>query len=333
MEFVNKGFFLLLLLLIPYIIWYIRFRKKSEPTMRMSDTNAYRNAPRSWKVMLMPVLPLLRILTFVLIVIVLARPQTSNSWKDQTVEGIDIMLAMDVSTSMLAEDLTPNRIEAAKKVAAEFIADRPNDNIGLTIFAGESFTQCPMTVDHASLLNLLHNVRADIAARGLIQDGTAIGMGLANAVARLKDSKAKSKVVILLTDGSNNMGDISPRTPAELAKRLGIRVYTIGAGTNGTARYPMPVGGSVQYVNLPVEIDTKTLGDIANATDGKFYRATNTRELQEIYKEIDQLEKTKLNVKRFSKRYEAYQPFALAAILLLLLELLLRVTIFRRIPS
>jgi len=301
--------------------------------MRMSDTNAYRRAPRSWKVTLMPLQPLLRIATFVLIVFVLARPQTSNSWKDKTVEGIDIMLAMDVSTSMLAEDLTPNRIEAAKKVAAEFIADRPNDNIGLTIFAGESFTQCPMTVDHASLLNLLHNVRADIAARGLIQDGTAIGMGLANAVARLKDSKAKSKVIILLTDGSNNMGDISPMTAAEIAKSLGIRVYTIGAGTNGTARYPMPVGGGVQYVNLPVEIDTKTLNDISNATDGKFFRATNTRELQQIYQEIDQLEKTKLNVKRFSKRYEAYQPFALAAILTLLLELLLRVTIFRRIPS
>ena len=333
MEFVNKGFFLLLLLLIPYIIWYIRFRKKSEPTMRMSDTNAYRRAPRSWKVTLMPLQPLLRIATFVLIVFVLARPQTSNSWKDKTVEGIVIMLAMDVSTSMLAEDLTPNRIEAAKKVAAEFIADRPNDNIGLTIFAGESFTQCPMTIDHASLLNLLHNVRADIAARGLIQDGTAIGMGLANAVARLKDSKAKSKVIILLTDGSNNMGDISPMTAAEIAKSLGIRVYTIGAGTNGTARYPMPVGGGVQYVNLPVEIDTKTLNEISNATDGKFFRATNTQELQQIYQEIDQLEKTKLNVKRFSKRYEAYQPFALAAILTLLLELLLRVTIFRRIPS
>lgn len=301
--------------------------------MRMSDTNAYRRAPRSWKVTLMPLQPLLRIATFVLIVFVLARPQTSNSWKDKTVEGIDIMLAMDVSTSMLAEDLTPNRIEAAKKVAAEFIADRPNDNIGLTIFAGESFTQCPMTIDHASLLNLLHNVRADIAARGLIQDGTAIGMGLANAVARLKDSKAKSKVIILLTDGSNNMGDISPMTAAEIAKSLGIRVYTIGAGTNGTARYPMPVGGGVQYVNLPVEIDTKTLNDISNATDGKFFRATNTRELQQIYQEIDKLEKTKLNVKRFSKRYEAYQPFALAAILTLLLELLLRVTIFRRIPS
>ena len=333
MEFINKGFFLLLLLLIPYIIWYLMFRKKSEPTMRMSDTNAYRYAPRSWKVALMPLQLLLRIATFVLIVIVLARPQTSNSWKDRTVEGIDIMLAMDVSTSMLAEDLKPNRIEAAKKVAAEFIADRPNDNIGLTIFAGESFTQCPMTIDHASLLNLLHGVRADIAARGLIQDGTAIGMGLANAVARLKDSKAKSKVVILLTDGSNNMGDISPMTAAEIAKSLGIRVYTIGAGTNGTARYPMPVGNGVQYVNLPVEIDTKTLNDISNATDGKFFRATNTRELQQIYKEIDQLEKTKLNVKQYSKKYEAYQPFALAAILTLLLELLLRVTIFRRIPS
>ncbi|MBP3767709.1 MAG: VWA domain-containing protein [Prevotella sp.] len=333
MEFVNKGFFFLLLLLIPYIIWYLMFRKKSEPTMRMSDTNAYRYAPRSWKVALMPLQLLLRIATFVLIVIVLARPQTSNSWKDKTVEGIDIMLAMDVSTSMLAEDLSPNRIEAAKKVAAEFIVDRPNDNIGLCIFAGESFTQCPMTIDHASLLNLLHGVRADIAARGLIQDGTAIGMGLANSVARLKDSKAKSKVVILLTDGSNNMGDISPMTAAEIAKSLGIRVYTIGAGTNGTARYPMPVGGGVQYVNLPVEIDTKTLNDIANATDGKFFRATNTRELQQIYKEIDQLEKTKLNVKQYSKKYEAYQPFALAAILTLLLELLLRVTIFRRIPS
>ncbi len=333
MEFANKGFFLLLLLLIPYLVWFLMFRKKSEPTMRMSDTNAYRYAPRSWKVTLMPLQLLLRIATFVLVVIVLARPQTSNSWKNETVEGIDIMLAMDVSTSMLAEDLSPNRIEAAKKVAAEFIAGRPDDNIGLTIFAGESFTQCPMTLDHASLLNLLHSVRTDIAATGLIQDGTAVGMGLANAVARLKDSKAKSKVIILLTDGSNNMGDISPMTAAEIAKSLGIRVYTIGVGTKGTARYPLQVGGSVQYVNLPVEIDTETLSSIAAATDGNFYRATNTRELRNIYQEIDQLEKTKLNVKQYSKRYEAYQPFALAAIVTLLLEILLRITIFRRIPS
>ena len=233
---------------------------------------------------------------------------------------------------MLAEDLRPNRIEAAKQVAAEFIAGRPNDNIGLTIFAGEAFTQCPMTTDHASLLNLLQSVRPDIATRGLIQDGTAIGMGLANAVSRLKDSKAKSKVVILLTDGSNNRGDLSPMTAAEIAKSLGIRVYTIGVGTNKVAPYPMVVAGGVQYVNIPVEIDTKTLSEIAAATDGDFYRATNNKELQNIYKEIDKLEKTKLSVKTFSKKYEAYQPFAMVAILLLLLEILFRITIFRKLP-
>ena len=321
MEFANKEYLLLLLLIIPYIIWYVMYRKKSEPTMRMSDTYAFRFAPRSWKVMLMPISMILRLVAFVMIVLVLARPQTSNSWK-----------SMDVSTSMLAEDLRPNRIEAAKQVAAEFIIGRPNDNIGLCIFAGESFTQCPMTTDHTSLLNLLQNVRTDIAARGLIEDGTAIGMGLANAVSRLKDSKAKSKVVILLTDGSNNRGDISPMTAAEIAKSMGIRVYTIGVGTNKVAPYPMPVAGGVQYVNIPVEIDTKTLSSIASITEGDFYRATNTKELRNIYKEIDKLEKSKLNVKKFSKRYEAYQPFALAAVLALLLEILLRITIFRRIP-
>ena len=332
MEFVYKGFFFLLLLLIPYIIWYLMYRKKTEPTMRMSDTFAFRSAPKSWKVRLMPLSMLLRVLAFVMVVLVLARPQTQNSWKNKTIEGIDIMLAMDVSTSMLAEDLKPNRIEAAKQVAAEFVAGRPNDNIGLSIFAGEAFTQCPMTTDHASLLNLLQNVRTDIAARGLIEDGTAIGMGLANAVSRLKESKAKSKVVILLTDGSNNRGDISPMTAAEIAKSLGIRVYTIGVGTNKVAPYPMPVAGGVQYVNIPVEIDNKTLSEIAAATDGDFYLATNTKELRNIYKEIDQLEKSKLNVKKFSKKYEAYQPFALVAVLALLLEILLRITIFRRIP-
>jgi Ca-activated chloride channel family protein len=252
--------------------------------------------------------------------------------RGQIVEGIDIMMAMDVSGSMLAEDLKPNRIEAAKQVAAEFIAGRPNDNIGLTIFAGEAFTQCPMTTDHASLLNLLHGVRTDLATRGLIEDGTAIGMGLANAVSRLKNSKAKSKVVILLTDGSNNRGDLSPMTAAEIAKSLGIRVYTIGVGTNKVAPYPMVVAGSVQYVNIPVEIDSKTLSDIASATDGDFYRATNNKELQNIYKEIDKLEKSKLSVKTYSRKYEAYQPFAIAAVLLLLLEILLRITIFRKLP-
>lgn len=300
--------------------------------MRMGDTFAFRDAPKSWKVRLMPLSPILRILAFTMIVFVLARPQTQNSWKNKTIEGIDIMLAIDVSTSMLAEDLKPNRIEAAKQVASEFIIGRPNDNIGLSIFAGEAFTQCPMTIDHASLLNLLHNVRTDIAARGLIEDGTAIGMGLANAVSRLKDSKAKSKVVILLTDGSNNRGDISPMTAAEIARSLGIRVYTIGVGTNKVAPYPMPVAGGVQYVNIPVEIDSKMLSEIAVATEGDFYRATNTKELRKIYQEIDQLEKSKLNVKKFSKKYEAYQPFAIIAVLALLLEILLRITIFRRIP-
>ena len=276
MEFANKEYLFLLLLMIPYLIWYLMYRKKSEPTMRMSDTRAYRYAPRSWRVMLMPLQLLLRLAVFVLLILVLARPQTQNSWKNETMEGIDIMLAMDVSTSMLAEDLKPNRIEAAKQVAADFIIGRPNDNIGLTIFAGEAFTQCPMTTDHASLLNLLHNVRTDIAQR-LIEDGTAIGMGLANAVSRLKDSKAKSKVVILLTDGSNNRGDLSPMTAAEIAKSFGIRVYTIGVGTNKVAPYPMPVAGGVQYINIPVEIDTKMLQEIASATEKYTRRLINSK--------------------------------------------------------
>ena len=332
MEFANKEFLLLLLPLILYVVWYLMYRKKSEPTMRLDDTYAYRYTSRSWKVTLMPLLFLLRLALFVLLIIILARPQTQNSWKNKYVEGIDIMLAMDVSTSMLAEDLTPNRIEAAKQVAAEFIAERPNDNIGLTIFAGEAFTQCPMTTDHSSLLSLLQNVRTDIAQRGLIEDGTAIGMGLANAVSRLKDSNAKSKVVILLTDGANNRGDLSPMTAAEIAKSLGIRVYTIGVGTNDMAPYPMPVAGGIQYINIKAEIDSQTLSDIAAATDGSFYRATNNKELKQIYREIDKLEKSKLNVKQFSKRYEAYQPYAMAAILLLLLEILMRITVFRKLP-
>ena len=332
MEFVSKGYFLLLLLLIPYVLWYFLYRRKNEPTIRMSDTHAYEYAPKTWRMRLIHLPMLLRCITFILIVIVMARPQTHYAWGNKSVEGIDIMLAMDVSTSMLAADLKPNRIEAAKEVASEFISGRPNDNIGLTIFAGEAFTQCPMTTDHASLLALLKDTRTDIAARGLISDGTAVGMGLANAVTRLKDSKTKSKVVILLTDVSNNMGDISPMTAAQIAKSLGIRVYTIAVGTNKVAPYPMNVGGTTQYVNMPVEIDTKTLRDIANTTDGNFYRATNNSELKQIYKDIDKLEKTKMNVQHFAKRYEAYQPFAMLAAICLLMEILLRITWFRRVP-
>lgn len=332
MEFANKEYFFLLLLLIPYILWYLLYKKKSEPTMRVSTTDAYRFAPKSWRQRIIHAPMVLRCLCFVMVVCVLARPQTHNSWDNKSVEGIDIMLAMDVSTSMLAEDLKPNRLEAAKNVAAEFISGRPNDNIGLTIFAGEAFTQCPMTTDHASLLNLLGSVRTDIAARGIISDGTAIGMGLANAVSRLKESKAKSKVVILLTDGSNNMGDLSPMTSAEIAHSLGIRVYTIAVGTNKVAPYPVQVAGGVQYVNMPVEIDTETLNSIAKTTNGNAYRATNNRELAQIYKDIDLLEKTKMDVKRFSKRYEAYQPFAIIAILLLVAEMIIKLTVLRRIP-
>ena len=315
MEFANKEYFILLLLLVPYILWYFLYRKRNEPTMRMSDTRAYLDAPQSWRTRLVHFPMLLRCATFTLVVIAMARPQTHNSWDKQTVEGIDIMLCIDISTSMLAEDLKPNRMEAAKSVASEFISGRPDDNIGLTIFAGESFTQCPMTADHGSLLNLLLGV-----------------MGLANAVSRLKDSKAKSKVVILLTDGSNNRGDISPLTAAQIAKSLGIRVYTIGVGTNKVAPYPMPVAGGVQYVNIPVEIDTKTLSEIAAQTDGNYYRATNNKELKQIYDDIDKLEKTKLNVKKFSKRYEAFAPFAWAALITLLVDVLLRTTVLRRIP-
>ena len=332
MEFVNKEYLLLLLLLIPYLIWYFRYRKKSEPAMRMSDTFAYKNVVKSWRMRLLHVPMLLRLLSFVLIVLALARPQTHNSWGNRTVEGIDIMLAMDVSTSMLAEDLSPNRMEAAKAVAAEFISGRPDDNIGLTIFAGEAFTQCPMTADHQSLLNLLQNVRTDIAARGLIEDGTAIGMGIANAVSRLKESKAKSKVVITLTDGTNNRGDISPLTAAEIAKSFGIRVYTIGVGTNGMAPYPYQVGGTVQYVNMPVEIDEKMLSEIASITQGNYFRATSNSKLEEVYQEIDKLEKTKLSVRQFSKRDEKYEWFALAALFCILLEVLLRNTILKKIP-
>ena len=332
MEFANKEYFLLLLLLIPYLLWYFLDNRKKEPTLRMSDTFAYLYAHKSWRVRIVHLPMVLRCCIFTLVVIVLARPQTHSSWGSRTTEGIDIMLAMDVSTSMLAEDLRPNRMEAAKDVAAEFISGRPDDIIGLTIFAGESFTQCPMTTDHASLLNILQNVRTDMAATGLIEDGTAIGMGLANAVSRLKESKTKSKVVILLTDGSNNRGDISPMTAAQIAKSLGIRVYTIGVGTNKVARYPMPVAGGVQYVNIPVEIDEKTLGDIAAITDGNYYRATSNNELKKIYQDIAKLEKTKMKVRKFSKRYEAYQPFALAAVVLLLLEILLRNTVLRKIP-
>ncbi len=329
--FANKEYLFLLLLIIPYLLWYVMFRKKTEPTIRMADTHALQRAQRTWRVRLMPIQAVLRVIAFSLLVVAMARPQTHNSWEEETIEGIDIMLAMDVSSSMLSDDIRPNRIEAAKKVAAEFISDRTNDNIGLTIFAGEAFTQCPMTIDHSSLLALLQN-SSQYVGSGAIIDMTAIGMGLTNAVSRLKDSKAKSRVIILLTDGSNNYGEISPLTAADMARGLGIRVYTIGVGIDGSSMRPVTVGGTTQQLLLPNDLDEETLSKIAKATNGRYYRATNAEELRQIYSDIDKLEKSKLDVQRYSKVYDVYQYFVLGAIIALLLEILLRITVFRRIP-
>ena len=327
MVFADSGYLFLLLLLIPLIVGYVLSRKKADASLQISDASVYADAPKSYKNYLIHAPFILRMLALALLIMVLARPQTTNSWQNSEMEGIDIMLAIDVSTSMLAEDLKPNRLEAAKQVAADFINGRPNDNIGITLFAGESFTQCPLTVDHTVLLNLIKDVQC-----GLIEDGTAIGMGIANAVSRLKESKAKSKVVITLTDGTNNRGDISPLTAAEIAKSFGIRVYTIGVDTNGMAPYPYQVGGTVQYVNMPVEIDEKMLSEIASITQGNYFRATSNSKLEEVYQEIDKLEKTKLSVHQFSKRDEKYEWFALAALFCILLEVLLRNTILKKIP-
>lgn len=322
MEFANKEYLLLLFLLLPYIIWYFLYKRKSEPTLKMSDTYAFANAPKSWRMRLIHLPMLLRCAVFALVVIILARPQTINPMGNEEVEGINIMLAVDVSASMLSNDVQPNRIEVAKDVASEFIAARPTDNIGLTIFAGEAFTQCPMTTDQATLLNLLRHIRADLSVNGIIQDGTAIGMGLANAVSRLKDAKGKSKVVILLTDGSNNVGNISPLTAAEIAKKFGIRVYTIGLG----------VGAENAQGQVVADIDYKTLQNISAMTDAAFYRAESRSELSQIYKDIDKLEKSKLSASSYAKRYEAYLPFAVLALLLFAAEIIFRTIVLRRIP-
>lgn len=327
MEFAQPIYLLLSLLLIPYVVWQVRSRHR-EPALRMSDTFAYQHAPRSWRVRLRWLPQALRALAFVLLVVALARPQTHNVWDTQETEGIDIMMAMDISVSMLSQDVRPNRMEVAKDVAAEFIASRPNDNIGLTVFAGEAFTQCPLTTDHASLINLLQDARTDLAQHGLIEPGTAIGMGIASAVSRLKDSKAKSKVVILLTDGSNNVGDISPMTAVEIAKGLGIRVYTIGLGSDGR----QPSVPSFFQGGAAEEMDVETLRQIAEQTGAHFYRATNRDELSDIYRDIDKLEKTKLSTTSVKRTYEAYALFLKGAFLLLLLDLLLSITLWRKIP-
>ncbi len=332
MTFANGAYLLLLLLIIPFTVWYVLKGRKRGAAMQVQDAGVFDGTPVSYKYYLVHLPFALRMLAFAMLVIILARPQTTDNWQNTEIEGIDIMLCVDVSTSMLSEDLKPNRIEAAKDVASAFVNGRPNDNIGLTIFAGESFTQCPLTVDHSVLLNLFHGISSDIAARGIIDDGTAIGMGIANAISRLKDSQAKSKVIILLTDGSNNRGEISPLTAAEMAGSFGIRIYTIGVGTNGTAPYPVQTSFGTQYMNVPVEIDEDMLRQIAQITDGIYYRATSNSKLKEVYEEIDKLERTKLQVKEFSTRNEVYQSFAWILLLSVLADVLLRQTILKTIP-
>lgn len=328
MVFANPTYLYLLLLLVPLIGWYIYKLHKSQASLQVSSSEAFQlPGTSSWKVYMRHLPFVLRMLAIALLIVVLARPQSTNSWQNSSTEGIDIVMAMDISTSMLAEDLMPNRLEAAKDVAASFINGRQNDNIGLVVFAAESFTQCPLTIDHGVLLNLFKDIQP-----GIIQDGTAIGLGLANAVSRIKDSQAKSKVIILLTDGVNNTGEIAPVTAAEIAKTFGIRVYTIGVGTQGEAPYPIPTAFGVQYQNVPVEIDEQVLKQIASTTGGQYFRATDNSSLKEIYSEIDQLEKTKISVQEFSKKQEEYKNWALLVFALLLIEVLLRNTVLRNIP-
>ena len=329
MEFKNPLFFLLLLVLVPYIVWYFMRFKQSLPSLKVPDTTKYVKVPKTFRLYLMHLPFLLRIILISLVVCILARPQSRHSWSNTDVEGIDIMLAVDVSTSMLAQDFKPNRVEALKEIAQRFIEKRPNDNMGLTMFAGEAYTQCPLTTDHTVLMNLYNSVDCNMAMRGVIDDGTAIGDGIMNAILRLKESQAKSKVIILLTDGVNNSGNISPQTAAEIAKKYGIRIYTIGIGRNGMAPYPLPTGGTAM---LPVEIDEQTMTKISTETGGQYFRAQKNAELDAIYQDIDKMERTKFNVKQFSRRGELYQPFALAAMAVLLLEILLRTVVLKRLP-
>jgi len=316
------------MLIIPilHIIWRLISKREYHSSINFSDINLFDNT-KTIKQRIRHAPYILYILSVILIIISLARPQTTNSWEENKTEGIDIIIATDISGSMLARDLKPNRLEASKEVAMDFISQRINDRIGLVIFSGESFTQCPLTTDHNVLINLFKDVKS-----GMVEDGTAIGMGLATAVNRLKDSDAISKVIILLTDGVNNKGVVAPFTAAEIAKKYGIRVYTIGVGTEGFAPYPFQTPYGVQYQDVEVQIDEETLQDIASVTDGKYFRATNNRKLKEIYKDIDKLEKSKIEVTEFHKRSEEFRSFALPALILLLLGFILEITYLKQVP-
>ena len=328
LEFAYPDFFYALILLPLMTGWYVWRGRKSTSSMILSGFENLDDRIGSSRIWLRHILFVLRLVMVGLIVIVLARPQSSNQWEQVTTEGIDIVMCMDVSGSMRAMDFRPNRLEASKNVGIEFVNARQNDRFGLVVFAGESFTQCPMTTDRAVVINFLKEIDF-----GVIEDGTAIGMGLATAVNRTKESRARSKVIILLTDGVNNRGDVGPVTAAEIAASFGIRVYTIGVGSHGMA--PVPVQdafGRTMTRNMPVEIDEDVLRKIAETTGGTYFRATDNHKLREIYQQIDKMEKTRLDVKQFSKKKEEYFPFLFAAMLILLFEILLRYTLFRTIP-
>lgn len=328
MTFLHPELLWLLLLLPALLIIYIVWRRRQHASLRVPSLLFLRDMRGGLRVYLRHSLFVLRLLALGLIIVALARPQSSSSWSEDRVEGIDIMLTMDISTSMLAMDFQPNRVEAAKEVAMRFIANRPNDNIGLVVFAGESFTACPLTQDHATLINRLREMTP-----GMIEDQTAIGSGLATAISRLKDSKTKSKVIILLTDGANNTGNISPKMAADLAKTFGISIYTIGVGSGaGEAPYPIQTALGVVVRNMPVDLDEPTMRQIADVSGGAYFRATDNESLLAIYKKIDQLEKTKLSTRNYHTTYEEFFVFVLAAALLLLLEFILRSTVLRTNP-
>lgn len=328
-EFRDPWYLLLFLLIPVMILWYFK-STRHQAQLKYSDLNLVKRLGKSLRQKLQLLLPLLRLLALSAFILALARPQSSSKEEEIITEGVDIVLAMDVSTSMLAEDFKPNnRFEAAKAVAREFIKSRTNDRIGMVVFAGESFTQCPLTLDYGVLLTLLEQV--EIADKNW--DGTAIGMGIVNAVNRLRDSKAKSKVVILLTDGVNNRGQVDPITAAQIAKAFDIKIYTIGAGKHGTAMYPVedPFFGK-RYVPMQVEIDEETLTKIAGLTNARYFRATDTERLKEVYDEISQLEKTKIEVKEFTRYEELFVYFLAFGLLSLVAEIGLTHTYFRKIP-
>jgi Ca-activated chloride channel homolog len=319
--------FLYLLAVIPgMVLFYIIKQQKTTASLRMPGLQPFEGTAITFRHYLRHTLFVFRTICITLLIFVLARPQATNKFQNVSTEGIDIVLTLDISGSMLARDFRPDRLEASKNVATEFISGRPYDRMGLVVFSGESFTQCPLTTDHAVLINLLREIQS-----GMIEDGTAIGMGLATAVNRIKDSGAKSKVIILLTDGVNNRGEIAPATAAGIAKTYGIRVYTIGVGTQGMAPYPVNTPFGIQYQEMPVEIDEGILKEISETTGGKYFRATDNNKLIQVYNEIDKLEKSKIDVRQFSRKEEKFFIPALIAFCLLTLEILARNTLFRNL--